>query len=152
MKTTPATKYTCDFCGKAMYAAGPMATHEKHCTMNPARHCRMDHEHVDLADLIAMIPDAEQFRTEDVDALPHDHIRYEDPPGSPPWGYRVPPGTYEDAVERIQAACDECPLCTFAALRQSGVPMYLVKFFKLKDELAAWWSAVNESQRDEGWY
>jgi hypothetical protein len=34
-------RYKCDFCGKTGYSAGSMGKHEKHCTANPNRECRV---------------------------------------------------------------------------------------------------------------
>jgi hypothetical protein len=41
MKVTTVKKYTCDFCRKSKYTPHSMRLHEKHCTMNPQRECRM---------------------------------------------------------------------------------------------------------------
>lgn len=41
MTRKPAYRYKCDFCGKCGYSASAMKTHEKHCTANPARECRV---------------------------------------------------------------------------------------------------------------
>lgn len=34
-------RYYCDYCNKAGCSAGHMQRHEKHCTLNPNRKCRM---------------------------------------------------------------------------------------------------------------
>lgn len=41
MKITMVKKYTCDFCRKSKYTPQSMKLHEKHCTLNPNRECRM---------------------------------------------------------------------------------------------------------------
>lgn len=41
MKTIKKNVYYCDFCHKHRLQAGAIIEHEKHCTLNPARHCRM---------------------------------------------------------------------------------------------------------------
>ena len=41
MKIKVCKIYYCDFCGKHRHFSGVMAVHEKHCTMNPNRECRM---------------------------------------------------------------------------------------------------------------
>jgi hypothetical protein len=96
-----------------------------------------------------MVPDAVPFRRQwrALESEPHEPIICE--ATGEMYVYDVPVGTYDDAVERIKTACDECPMCTFAAIRQSGVPMFLFRFFKLKEELAAWWSSVNDEMRRE---
>lgn len=41
MKTVKKNVYYCDFCKKKGLSAGHIATHEKHCTGNPERECRL---------------------------------------------------------------------------------------------------------------
>jgi len=41
MKITTVKKYTCDFCKKSKYTPQSMRLHERHCTLNPDRECRM---------------------------------------------------------------------------------------------------------------
>lgn len=43
MKKTKVWRYQCecDFCGKKNFSPGHMANHEKHCTKNPDRECRL---------------------------------------------------------------------------------------------------------------
>ena len=56
MTRRPSYRYKCDFCGKTSGSGGHMARHEKHCTMNPQRVCRVNGEHTpDLPALIAAL-------------------------------------------------------------------------------------------------
>lgn len=41
MRKAKRWRYYCDFCSKSGGHGGHMKTHEKHCTSNPARSCRM---------------------------------------------------------------------------------------------------------------
>ena len=41
MKKKKVWRYWCDFCGKGGCRASAMSQHEKHCTMNPQRECRI---------------------------------------------------------------------------------------------------------------
>lgn len=41
MRTKMVKRHWCDFCNKAGLSASAMARHEKHCTMNPNRACRV---------------------------------------------------------------------------------------------------------------
>lgn len=144
MKTKTVTHYVCDHCGKVGHSAGHMTTHEKHCTMNSKRKCRLCDEGHNLAQLIAMVPSPEPFaiRAEEWDFKAGEGKGFT---------YVIPDGFYEAAIARVHDAADECPLCTFAALRQSGVPMFLLKSFKLKEELADWWDAANQDERNSGY-
>ena len=41
MKRKKMWRYYCEFCKKSSGSGGAMSTHEKHCTANPNRTCRM---------------------------------------------------------------------------------------------------------------
>lgn len=41
MKIKTRTVYYCDFCKKKSFRKSSMEKHEKHCTMNPKRECRL---------------------------------------------------------------------------------------------------------------
>ena len=41
MKTLLKKVYYCDFCKKKGMSASAMSVHEKHCTLNPNRQCRL---------------------------------------------------------------------------------------------------------------
>jgi hypothetical protein len=41
MRKKKVWRYYCDFCGKGGCGSGAMKHHEKHCTLNPQRICRM---------------------------------------------------------------------------------------------------------------
>lgn len=41
MRTKRVLRYWCDYCNKSMGSKNGMQTHERHCTMNPNRYCRM---------------------------------------------------------------------------------------------------------------
>ncbi len=59
MTRKPSYRYKCDFCGKTSGSGGHMARHEKHCTLNPQRVCRVCKEtgleEQDMATLIAAL-------------------------------------------------------------------------------------------------
>jgi len=60
VKRFKAWRYECEFCGKRNSSGSAMAKHEKHCTMNPNRKCRMC-EHgaggvADLVELMKLVP------------------------------------------------------------------------------------------------
>ncbi len=64
MKEKMVKQYKCDFCGKKGYSKGHMNKHERHCTMNPDRACRMCvlvHGNLQppIDELLAVLPDME---------------------------------------------------------------------------------------------
>jgi len=60
MKIKKVNQYKCDHCGKKKYNAASMIKHEKHCTKNPDRYCRMcdivNGAQNNLKSLIAIMP------------------------------------------------------------------------------------------------
>lgn len=112
MKKKRVWRYYCDFCKKSGCSSGHMKKHEARCTMNPDRECGfckvIGDAPTPLTELIGLLPDPAEYRLD------------------PAWkalGSEYE-GDFPDAVERglkkIQAKTD-CPACTLAALRQSGI-------------------------------
>lgn len=66
MKTKKVNRYYCDFCKKANCCKSAMILHEKHCTANPARECRMCKTPRDISFLIGLLLDA---KTTDDDGM-----------------------------------------------------------------------------------
>ena len=136
MTKRPAYRYKCDFCGKTGSAGGHMALHEKTCTMNPERICRMHKNCPDqqrpIAELIAVLMKREtEYRTS---------------------------GDGKAALEDLREAASGCPMCMLAALRQSQADavdvsedgIFGVEFsFNFKEELAGFWKEVNARAYDE---
>lgn len=58
-------RYYCEFCSKSGGSGGVMSTHEKHCTMNPNRVCRlcknMEEDQPDMRELLAILPDISKY-------------------------------------------------------------------------------------------
>lgn len=83
-------RYYCDHCRKGGCNKAAMATHEKHCTANPERVCRMcsliEGYHKPMAELIMAID------------------------GSLP----------DCGLQNLRDLASNCPVCIFAAIRQSG--------------------------------
>ena len=106
MKVKTIKAYYCDFCGKRMLSGGWMSRHEKGCTMNPGRECRMC-EGVDIRSLTKKYSRG-IIITE----------------GSTEFGSRFTAEWEKYArkfkIEDIIDDCDGCPACSFAVLRLSG--------------------------------
>lgn len=91
MKMTTVKKYTCDFCKKSKYTIQSMRLHEKHCTMNPDRECRMccfafGGSTSSMAELLAIYGD-----------------------GS------------DNNLKALRNCVDGCPACILATIRQAGI-------------------------------
>lgn len=131
MKRFPTWRYKCDFCGKNNHSASAMSTHEKHCTMNPARICRV-HKH-------AVGGSGEQAAVSSMLEVLRAHWYDED-----------------HGVSALRHAAHDCPACMLAAIRQSGAskgcadedgysaPHIGTEQFDFKKEMADLWSSVNQ--------
>lgn len=125
MRKKKVWRYYCDFCGKANCSGGHMAKHEKHCTMNPNRECRMCGKPVNIAEIISLLPKPIYKKIDD-DYEFIDNVKE----------LRKNP--------EIVSKFTDCPACTLAVLRQAnkfGVPFY--DYEKAKDD---WWADINEAR------
>jgi hypothetical protein len=132
VKVKMVQQFGCDFCKKKMYRRDAMVTHEKHCTMNPDRYCRMcdkiedDEYHSGHRELIEMIPrpieTTEEFPLDELgnrmDRRACIRVDHDDE------------GFVSIYWENYEDICDafadvrrktNCPACLFAVLRQTGL-------------------------------
>jgi len=134
MRTKLVKRYWCDFCNKAGLSAGAMAKHEKHCTMNPNRECRVckmvDSAQHSLASLIALLP---------VPVLHNNE-----------WGVTEFQPGFEDAVmaaiPSLRKEADNCPACIMAALRQAKIPVPIAREFNFTEEMKSILADINAAQ------
>lgn len=147
MKTKLVKRYWCDHCNKAGLQAGGMRRHEQHCTMNPARSCRVcslkqvcgDDGGAPLADLMNLLPDY-------MDAE-WDHLT-----GRETNRYQAFLDNLEIAMHCLRGASDGCPACIMAALRQKGIPVPMVDGFDFKKEMQVIFDRANEFREEQGGY
>jgi hypothetical protein len=84
-------QYYCDFCKKSGASKFHLANHEKHCTGNPDRECRM---------CVELNGGQENSLTELIEALGNGG---------------------EEGLSRLKEAANNCPMCILSALKQSGI-------------------------------
>jgi hypothetical protein len=120
-------QYRCEFCGKRGYSAGHMTAHEKRCTANPNRICRM-HVYYEKPQVVPV--------SELVTALRS----------------RAP----DRGMAKLRELADNCPMCILAAVRQSGICKWdgdpenppIDLGFNFKEELSSAWQAINDAKSD----
>lgn len=120
-----------------------MAVHEKHCTLNPARDCRVcgligASMHVGaerMAALVAMLPDATEYNTAamfsgcDCPSWIDGHAEgCKDP-------YVRLARELSKAMLVLRKEVDNCPACIMAALRQAKIPVPMADGFDFKSEM-----------------
>lgn len=131
MRMKKVNRYWCDFCNKAGLSAGHMSKHEKHCTLNPARECRMcrlladgldsDFERKTLAELIAILPDSGPCNAvTDID-INREHEKLTE--------------AVIEAIPMLRKASGNCPACMMAALRLAKIPVPMAENFDFKGEM-----------------
>lgn len=122
------TAYICEFCGKKQFAKGSMRRHERRCTANPGRECKMC-DQVEIAGFatttcgLARLVEIMSNRAE-------------------------PP---KHRMEAARAETD-CPACILAAIRQSGVwAEYVATPPGKSDEVIRMWHFGKESEENGFW-
>lgn len=131
MRTKKVNRYWCDFCNKAGLQSRSMLVHEKHCTMNPGRDCRVcglmggsvKIGAEKMAALVAILPA---------------YVEYDgDGWGNPTPAYSAFCKALPEAIPALRAATDNCPACIMAALRLAKIPVPMVNEFDFKAEMRA---------------
>lgn len=112
-------RYYCDHCKKAGGRGPDMLRHELHCTLNPARKCRVcdmgGFGPAPLAELVALAKSLEgEFHS-------------------------IP----EAALKKLSDAADGCPGCIWAAHRQAGV----YSAFDFKEAMKPIWDEINAERQ-----
>jgi len=129
-----AWRYKCDYCKKVGGAARHMEDHEKVCTLNPDRECRMCRyaggSPGALADMKAVLMVASNAYYHSAQRRPEN---------------QVSESIWQDAMGAIRALSN-CPACILAALRQAPSN---VCDFDFKKESKALWERVNEDRMDQ---
>lgn len=142
MITKKINGYWCGFCKKFGRSSGHMRRHEWHCTMNPARICRMclrmQSVQVPIEELKALIPSS----------IPMNHSEFTDVYY---YGENATP-TLNQALKELRQAAEDCPMCILAAFRQSKIPLPLVTDFKFDQELKDRWAILNDIEREQRSY
>ncbi len=129
MKTIKKNVYYCDFCKKKGLSASAMTKHEKHCTGNLDRECRMCGFLPDYRKIIATITPF----VEDVPEPEH------------PFGDAAT-AALDRAVAEVMDKVEGCPACCLTILRATThlLPPLASFQFKYKDEVEAWWEERND--------
>lgn len=135
MKTVKKNVYYCEFCNKHGLSAGAMARHEKHCTMNPHRECRLCEGSPDIPAIIEGFK--KRFKLVEDESIPgFVSIKVE-------WTGK------EITLDEIHDLVEGCPNCSLAIMRQAKLLPYcqdISKDFHYQDELKLWWAEKNAEQ------
>ena len=138
MKIRTVKQYCCDFCGKKKYTVSAMIKHEKHCTKNINRVCRMCDilgTANDIKELIAMIPMPVFTDDRNINGFIIDEIKNQK--------------ELNESFEKMKEKAGNCPACILAVIRNIG--HYHVFEYDYKKEVEKFWNDENENRRMEGY-
>jgi len=127
--------YWCDFCGKSGRSAGYMSSHEKSCTMNPDRVCRMCQGYGDGTPQAKMGDLLDALKLAKIEEVEEDRF-----------GITVKIENEKEAIERLREVSNNCPMCMLSAIRQTTKHPTLFDSFKFEKEKEDFWSDYKEAQ------
>lgn len=121
-------RYYCEFCKKGSLSGGHMGSHEKYCTANPNRICRMH----------PLVTDRLQASMLEMRAA-------------------LSTASPDHGMSKLRQLAEDCPMCILAAIRQSGIAKWDGDpenpppdlGFDFKKELAAAWETINDAKSDK---
>lgn len=141
MRTRKCIRYYCDFCKKAGLQKHHIEKHEKHCTKNPNRVCRVcgvikstQKPTPELLRLMPKLPNLTSGRWSDDDDV-----------------MRAELDLLNAAVVELRKATSNCPACIMATIRQSNIPVPMVSGFRFTEEMRAIWSEINDAKSDRSY-
>lgn len=142
MKIKKVNRYYCEFCKKSGCSAYHIQKHEKSCTSNPNRKCKMceamGNENHDLNLLKKLLPSPSDYGL--IYAWSYDGEN----------GTSVSPDfktTLMKSMNKLEYEAENCPICILSALKQKNIPCWLAEF-KYVDKLKSVWIDINNSQRE----
>ena len=140
MKTVKKNVYYCDFCNKRGLSAGHMRAHEKHCTANPNRSCRICGS--GFRDPIS----SEDFkaRYKIIETEKNGFVSFKIK-----W---IGPKITMDEIDNI---VDDCPACKLSLFRLSGLTHHVFHDtlkFDYKEALAKYWKERNDEEARSDMY
>ena len=134
MKVKVKKVYYCDFCKK--HSLRPLIEHEKHCTGNPNRVCRL----CGNTDISSIIP---KFKI----TIPPEFIKKDE------FGFSCMDGEnkakldqmVEDKLREIREEVDNCPVCILTVIKCNMPYDHFISIkFDYKKELEDWWKVKND--------
>ena len=144
MKTIKKNVYYCEFCSKRGLSAYHILKHEKHCTANPDRRCRLRGNN-SLMEEIEKLKSRFEIIENELDFIDdifttNDHYTVE-------WkGEKI-------TIDEILDITDGCPNCTLAILRQTRLNWHLFDIkYDYQKELSGWWKEKHKEELRHEYY
>lgn len=141
MKRKQVWRYYCDFCKKANCSSFSISKHERGCTANPDRKCRVcpiiasgygdDLLPLSLPELISMLSEVGEDES---------RAMLDEGNGCGTRAWKL--------LARLRNASHGCPACILAAIRQSPASISNYLAFDFKAEMKAFWEEHNNYPSD----
>lgn len=147
MKVIKKNVYYCDFCKRKNLSGGAMSVHEKHCTANPNRECRVCGKK-DISEAVSKFTirfKLHPIERENIFTLKHDETDF--------YEYGVEWIGEPVTMNEIRDEVDDCPNCILAVLRQTGFNKYYFNFekFDYQKELSEAMAEKNREYEDDSY-
>ena len=137
MKTIKKNVYYCEYCNKHGLSASHISQHEKHCTRNLNRECRLCGNITGYKEEIESLKKRFKVITEKIEEG-FTSIRVE-------WIGK------EITLDEIRDLVHDCPVCILSVMRLTGLTSGWHNFdFNYKQELKDHWKEQNERQEING--
>lgn len=151
MKTVKKNVYYCDFCKKRTLSASSMSVHEKHCTANPDRKCRICDNYMGVR--VTVDEFKKRFKLHESKLSYPGETYFQETIIAVEWIGK--PITMNEVCDLV----DNCPNCKLAVIRQTGLNRYYFNtngsenqfHFDYKSEMAEAMSDKNK-EIDERYY
>ena len=136
MRQAKRWRYYCDHCKKSGGHAGHMRKHEKHCTMNPDRSCRMcDVAGTGGLSVSEMVSKLTEFLKKHTPSL------------------QEALNTNPEILTEVRDIAEGCPACMMAIIRQLPQEQWElgIEAFDYKKERDEFWERENELHGSNCW-
>jgi len=135
MRTIKKNVYYCDYCNKHGLSASHIVTHERYCTANPSRRCRLCGYSSGFVKTIAklkkrftIIKESIKYMDIDIEVIK--------------WKNK------EITLDELRDITNNCPNCILTIIRGVGLNHYGFDFnFNYQHELSEHWKIVNDEAR-----
>lgn len=138
MKVKVRKVYFCDYCNK--HSLRPLNKHEKHCTANPNRECRLceNWANLNLPEIIEKYKNSYEIKEVKSGGFLDDYPTL-----------KVIWKNGEVKIEDILDDVETCPLCALTVLRCSGLNKWPIALkINLQEELKRYWDAKNQEEEE----
>jgi len=143
MRVKRVNRYYCDFCKKSGCSKWHIEQHEKHCTMNPNRECRvcmiLGVAQTPMSELLAILPKVTWDYPEPLETC------YMCAPSLS----SISLAQANDALPALRDRANNCPACIMAAIRQKGFPVAAIDDFDFSSEMRAIGKAQHAEVEEE---